>query len=134
MKIAACGNDCEKCPRYAATRSQDPTELERVRLIWIKAGWRDESSDIGELLCTGCSESSFCRYGVAACAGARELENCGLCPEYPCSRISAMLEQSQKYARQCRVIFSAQDFALLESAFFEKAKNLETARAKSGPI
>lgn len=132
MKMAVCGNDCEKCPRYTATLSKRPEELEKVRLMWIQAGWRDESVDINELLCSGCSDSNFCRYGVVACASARGVVNCGRCDDYPCYRIEAMLEQSVQNASKCRQFLDDEAYEILQAAFFEKVQNLNRERRVKG--
>jgi len=36
MRLACCGDDCDSCLRYLATKSANMERLERVALMWKK--------------------------------------------------------------------------------------------------
>lgn len=41
-RIAFCGNNCDFCPRYIATKNESIEELRRCAEIWYKLGWREK--------------------------------------------------------------------------------------------
>ncbi|MGE5417836.1 MAG: DUF3795 domain-containing protein [Acidobacteriota bacterium] len=129
MRLACCGNDCEICPRYTATQIEEISELERVLDIWKRAGWRDDSANVEDMRCSGCSTANPCRYEIAACAAERAVANCGLCAEYPCQRVKETFRRTQEYADVCRAIFPDDIFEPLERSFFFKKENLEQVKA-----
>ncbi|MBN1532353.1 MAG: DUF3795 domain-containing protein [Spirochaetes bacterium] len=125
--LAACGNRCDLCPRYIATRHGAAAELRRVAELWRDMGWRDSVVPPEEISCSGCDGSAFCRYGIRSCAGARGVADCGLCGDYPCAVILEAFSRTSRYEGICRERCGGGDFAQLKRAFFEKRRNLEGA-------
>ena len=125
-EIGFCGDNCDLCPRYIATKRNDKDKLKEVAALWIKAGWRDEVVMIEELECHGCSSVKWCRYdNVRNCAQDKGINNCGECTEYPCSKIIHVFQRTESYAIQCKETCSEEDFAVLEQAFFLKRNKLD---------
>ncbi len=124
--IGICGDDCLNCPRYRATGDKNPEALEKVRELWVKLGLRDPDFPAKELVCHGCKPENQCAYPeLFVCARAKALDNCGLCPEYPCELIDAAFEKSAKLYRHVAAICSEQETAILKKAFFSKKQNLD---------
>jgi hypothetical protein len=124
----ACGNDCESCPRYIATKSGEESRLRDVAVLWKSVGWRAEVVSPEEIACNGCESIDWCRYGVRGCAQEHGVNNCGQCREYPCETVVEMLAHTRAYIDICRQNCTPEDFAVLEKAFFSKKDNLEAAR------
>ena len=124
LKTGFCGDVCELCPRYMATRSGDPSQLDAVAELYRRLGLRDESVVSEELRCLGCTDNPSCVHGVRECALERKVVHCGACPEYPCARIEKAFELSAHYEALCREKASAEEYAILKRAFFEKRENL----------
>ena len=120
--IAACGNDCAACPRHLP---RTDAELRRTAELWRDIGYRDRLVSNDEIGCTGCSPDNRCRYEIVKCAGAHGAENCGLCPEYPCPTIEACFEATERFRPACRAACTAEEWAALDRAFFQKKRNLE---------
>ena len=74
-KIGVCGDHCSYCPRYIATMSGNIEELEKVKGLWVRLGWRDESFPAHKLVCYGCSPEIKCAYP--------ELRNCADGKKFP---------------------------------------------------
>lgn len=125
---SVCGNDCESCPRYTATQSGDENSLREVAVLWKSVGWRANVVRADEIACHGCQSVDWCRHGLRECAGEHGVLSCGHCREYPCSKVEEMLERTLAHVEICREVCTPDDFAVLEKAFFQKEKNLESAR------
>lgn len=131
MMLAFCGNDCAYCPRYIATQKNDAEELQKVAELWHAYGMRDRVVSCEEIKCSGCTETSPCRYGVASCAGGKSVALCGTCASFEeCKKISNMLKRTDKFAEKVRSIVTAKEFTPLKKAFFSKKENLEHAKKK----
>ena len=127
-KISACGNDCAACPRYIATMSGDPGELEMVAELWYRCGWREKVVGIKEIMCKGCNTSSVCRYGIIDCIREKNISNCGLCADYPCEKINEAFEKSLKYHEIIIENCSNSEVTILQKAFFNKQQRLEDVK------
>jgi len=132
MKYGFCGDVCELCPRYTATQSGDPERLTAVAGLYRRLGWRDEAIDPEELRCTGCAENTSCVLGIRDCALERKVDHCGQCGEYPCGTMDRALELSARFEALCRERTSAEEYAVLKKAFFEKKENLGGRIASHG--
>lgn len=121
-KITLCGDNCLACPRYLARTSD---ELHAVAQLWHKVGWRDCVVSNEEIACAGCSSHKTCTYGLVDCIRRHGVEKCNQCSEFPCGKINAMLERSAAYQQECREVCTAQEYAMLEKAFFNKEDNLK---------
>jgi hypothetical protein len=125
MKLAACGNDCNHCPRYIATQSGDLNKLKEVSFLWNRIGYRDKIVSPKEIACHGCTSSNWCRYGIRNCTIENRVSNCGECEDYPCKKILGAIEKTLTFAENIREGSSEKDFEHLHKAFFLKRANLE---------
>lgn len=123
-RIGFCGDECSACPRYVATLSGDEPELRRVAELWHAAGFRDRVVSVAEIRCTGCSPDHDCAHGIAACAGARKVEHCGRCADYPCPIIERCFEKTESVAPLLPSRCSPAEHAQLARAFLRKRENL----------
>lgn len=120
-RITLCGDDCLQCPRYNA---RTPEERNRVAELWYRVGWRDRIISNEEIACTGCSSHKQCTYGLVECTRAHQVEKCSQCSRFPCGKTEALLSRSAVYQERCRQVCTAEEYAVLEKAFFQKENNL----------
>jgi len=128
--IAACGNDCSLCPRMLP---KTDAELTATAELWYKFGYRDRVVSNAEIACRGCTPDTWCRHEIVACTASRRIENCGVCDDYPCSKIVTAFENTQRLLPDCQNHCTEAEFAVMKKAFFEKQKNLEKARINEEP-
>lgn len=125
--IAACGNDCSACPRYVKhPYEKTEAELRHTAELWMKIGYRDRVVSNEEISCTGCNPENWCRYHVAKCCNEHGIGTCGECREYPCERIQECFAVTKSFETDCRKACTEAEFRQLETAFFEKVKNLSS--------
>jgi len=127
LKLASCGNDCNFCPRYTATQSDDVERLKEVAALWNRVGWRDVVVSPEEMVCYGCSSANWCRYDIRKCVLEKKVDNCGECKGYPCENVLKTFEQTELYAKDCREKLSKEDYERFHKAFFSKSENLDRA-------
>lgn len=120
-KITLCGDNCIYCPRYNAHTDD---ELKHVAELWYKVGWRDSVVSNEEIKCTGCSSHKQCTYQLVGCTKEHGVAKCNQCGEFPCEKISDMLKRSEAYQKKCSEVCTAEEYAALEKAFFDKENNL----------
>jgi hypothetical protein len=63
-----CGDDCDACPRYIATQSNDMEQLKKLAVLWHKVGYRNKIVPPEELACQNASRghgATECTYGNA---------------------------------------------------------------------
>lgn len=120
-RITLCGDDCLQCPRYNA---RTPEELSRVAELWYRVGWRDRIISNEEIACTGCSSHKQCTYGLVECTRAHQVEKCSQCSRFPCGKTDELLSRSAAWQERCRRVCTAEEYAVLEKAFFQKENNL----------
>ena len=130
MKLAACGNDCNQCPRYIATQSGDQSKLKEVAILWNRVGYRDKIVSPEEIACHGCNSSNWCRYGIRQCIIEKRVSNCGECEDYPCENILGAIEKTLTFAENIREGSSEEDYKRLHNAFFLKRANLEKVHSQ----
>jgi len=124
--IGFCGDNCVLCPRYIATKSGDIHDLEKVRDLWVRVGWRDEVTNPEEVACGGCASVISCRYdNVRICAKGKGITNCGECTDYPCQEIIKVFEKTKSYERKCKEVCSPSEYQRLNKAFFLKKQTLD---------
>ncbi|MCK5833873.1 DUF3795 domain-containing protein [bacterium] len=99
-KLAYCGLDCESCPIYIATKTENPIARAAMRediarICFEKYGMNYTSEEITD--CDGCRndgrlfiECANC--AIRACARTREVENCAFCDNYACEKLTALFE------------------------------------------
>ena len=123
--IAACGNDCAACPRYTAPpHEKTEAQLHHTAELWQKIGYRDRIVSNEEISCTGCRPENRCRYRVVGCCTERGIQNCSECPDYPCNIMTECFAVTKSFEPKCREVCTAEEYAQLKKAFFEKEENL----------
>ncbi len=120
--IAACGNDCARCPRFLP---KTDNELHNTAMLWYKIGYRDHVITNDEISCNGCKKENWCRYEIISCTSKKNINNCGECDEYPCIKISKAFEKTMEFEPKCREICTDEEYKIMSKAFFEKKKNLD---------
>lgn len=130
-KIGVCGDDCNYCPRYIATRSNEKSKLMAVAELWMRAGFRDRIVEPEELKCVGCSPKNNCAYREQlSCALEKKLSNCGECLDYPCGLAKKSFDKTKGHEESCRNNCSPNEYGLLRKAFFAKKENLDKINQK----
>jgi len=127
-KIAYCGDCCAFCPRYIATLSGSGEKIKDVAFLMKKVGWRYNLDDPEKMKCEGCQDVEKCEYGVKECCIERNIENCGKCIDYSCSKIEKAFEITEINAEKFKKILSKEEYDLFRKAFFLKKENLEIER------
>jgi len=125
MRLAYCGNDCDECPRYLATKSGDEKVLQETAVLWHRLGYRDRVVSPEEIACQGCTSSNWCRYEITKCAVKKQVNNCGECQTYPCPTILETFKRTEAFAKESKATCSQEDYARLRKAFFLKKENLD---------
>ncbi len=120
-KISLCGDNCLVCPRYLARNRE---ELEAVAELWHRVGWRDRMVEPEEMECKGCFPSKACSYGLVQCVEEQGVEACSQCREFPCEKLTAVLEKSKAGQARCKEVCTQREYTQLERAFFCKERNL----------
>lgn len=123
--IAACGNDCAACPRYVAhPYEKTDEELRHTAQLWMKIGYRDHIVTDEEISWRGCKPENWCRYRVVKCCEDRGIKTCADCRKYPCDNMKECFEVTRSFMPKCREVCTDEEFQQLNTAFFEKEKNL----------
>ena len=130
IKLAYCGDDCSKCPRYVATISGDIEKLKESAMLMAKAGWERDTDDLEGLKCSDCQDVESCEYGVKECCLEKQIDNCGQCVSYPCSLINEAFEITRGYADNFINILSKKEYEIFHEAFFLKKENLDNEYQK----
>lgn len=95
--IAVCGLDCAACEAYIAAQANDGAAKEKIAAKWRKE-YNNPKVDAAYVTCDGCRTESGQLGGHCLeceprlCAVGRGLANCGLCDDYGCGKISALLK------------------------------------------
>jgi hypothetical protein len=92
--IAYCGLNCGECPAYKATVADDDNLRAECARIWAEQYKHEIKPE--QINCTGCKSEGkkffFCRIcGITKCAVERGLDNCALCTDAPCEKLSDMM-------------------------------------------
>jgi hypothetical protein len=120
-KIGVCGDNCSFCPRYIATLSGDIGEFEKVKELWVRMGWRDESFPAENLACHGCTPEVKCAYPqLRDCAYGKKVPNCGLCDNYPCELVNAAFKRTSNLESVAGRVCSKEEIDVLNKAFLHK--------------
>lgn len=129
--IGKCGDNCECCPRYLATQTGDISELERIKKLWVRLGLRDPTFPAERMICHGCATENRCAYAeLMECVNSKELDNCGLCDDYPCDRIELAFAKSDSLKKHAETVCTAEEFEMLHNAFFSKKDYFDHIHAK----
>jgi hypothetical protein len=128
MKIAYCGDCCDHCPRYTATLNGSMDKLKEAAILMKKVGWRHDIGTPEKMICNGCQDIESCEYGVKECCLEKNIENCGVCSDYPCSKIQNAFEITRINAEKFKKILSNKEYETFHKAFFLKKENLDKLR------
>lgn len=129
MRLGACGDDCDECPRCAATASGERARLAAVADLWLRSGLREHLPAPEELACRGCRPSNPCAHAAQRdCALARGFAHCGECPAYPCAVAAEGLARTEALGARCRLRCGPEDYERLRRAFFQKREKLLATR------
>lgn len=128
LKLAACGDDCNFCPRYLATRADDVERLKEAAELWLRLGLRDALPSADDMVCHGCSTVAYCSNGIRECAQARGVDNCGQCERYPCQTVEVAFQKAAECAKHAKQVCSKEEYEMLDRAFFSKRQNLEKTK------
>jgi len=124
--IGVCGDNCFYCPRYMATQNRNPSDLEKVKELWVRLGLKDPTFPAREFACLGCKPDSKCAYSeLRTCAREKGIDNCGLCEVNPFKLINAAFERSEKLRTHATRVCTPEEMDTLNKAFFSKKQNLD---------
>lgn len=127
--IAICGDNCACCPRYLATQTEQESELEKARQLWIRLGFRDKHFPLEAMACTGCQPENPCAYAeLRECVDQQAVENCGFCDTYPCEKINRVFDRSDMLMEQAKKICTKEEIDLLKKAFFYKKRIFDSIK------
>ncbi len=124
LKLAFCGNDCNKCQRYIATRN-GTEQLKQVAVLWKRLGYRNDIEYPEKMICYGCPSVTSCGYGIKECALENEVDNCGKCSKYPCNKTEDMFRRAFTHAGRMKNKCSKEDYEHILSAVNDKKVNLD---------
>ena len=130
IKLAYCGDRCDLCPRYIATKKNDIEELKNVAVLMQKVGWTYNLEDPLKMICHGCEDVESCEYQVKECCIERKIINCGKCNEYPCPKIQNAFDIASKNTEKFKNILTTVEYDSFLKAFFEKKINLDYEKRK----
>jgi len=96
--IAYCGLDCGKCPAFIATQKDDKEGLAKTAAQWAEQFKVEVKPE--DVVCDGCitpspKKASYCNMcEIRSCCVEKELENCALCSEYACEKLTEFFEHA----------------------------------------
>jgi len=123
--LGFCGDDCNYCPRYIATRSGDVERLKEVAALWKIIGWLDTIVSPEEMACHGWSSVNRCMLGIKECAIGKGVDNCGKCNDYPCEKMLKIFKENNLLSDNCKELLSKKDNKRFQKAFFTKKGRLD---------
>lgn len=129
LKIAFCGDVCPECPRYIATQSNNILEFKKIAELWCRLGFRDKLISPEELKCTGCSKDIDCAHQLNNCEYSNGKSSCGECDLFPCDKINAAFQKTEKIKEICRTKCTDSEYEILNKAFLMKRQILAEINA-----
>ena len=112
--IGACGDVCNHCHRYIATKSRSKEKLRAVAELWFERGFRDRVVSPEEIACLGCRPENNCRYKIVKCVEKHGVCNCGECGKYPCARIKKAFARTALLKKKLKKAVSKKEFRQFE--------------------
>ncbi len=123
--ISLCGFNCGICPAYKPNLKSDEDRMK------VDEGWKKFHKTRGwvykDPFCNGCFNEpqnaplwSSCP--IRKCVFGNNIENCGYCPDYPCSRISNMIRVTSSIAKRTKKIGNEEDFQKFALPYLGKTK------------
>ncbi len=122
--MAPCGNNCSECPRYIATKSNDMASLKELAQIWHYCGLHADVKRVEDMKCTGCNRTKKCQGNINSCEKLKHFANCSMCGLYPCEKLKALLENTEKCRKHTSDLLSPDLQKQFEKAFYKKHENL----------
>ncbi len=104
--IAVCGLDCAACDAFIATKSNDDTMKAKVAAEWSKMNGADIKPE--DIICEGCRTGSSVLGGycsmceIRKCAAEKQVSHCGICTDFPCEKVSMVLDNSPTAAENLK--------------------------------
>ena len=98
--VAKCGYRCDLCPAFEANL-KDETDKQRMSEALAKY-YNCEIPAEQVRPCKGCQEADECpdeSCQVYPCVQARELDNCGQCPDFGCSKLKTRMDTVEECLR-----------------------------------
>jgi hypothetical protein len=125
MQLGYCGDRCDLCFRYKATKSGKREDLEYAAKLLEKAGWVSNIKNLDEIKCSGCYDIDSCEYNIKDCCIERNIKHCGECRDYPCETIEKAFSITQTNADKFKELLTQEEYEMFYNAFFMKKENLE---------
>jgi hypothetical protein len=122
--ISFCGDVCSLCPRYVATLNNDTEALKKFAALWFRLGFRPEVIDPEQMKCYGCNRDMACSNGINNCIHLKKINNCGECQHFPCDKINAVFEKTDKTNTICKGKCTEEEYNVLCNAFLLKREIL----------
>lgn len=100
--IAYCGLLCHECHLFIATKNND---LQAKEKLAIECSNENTIFTVDDMTCEGCfydkndGSKMFSDCEIRKCAKDKDVENCGVCFEYPCE----IIERCLPIASECRI-------------------------------
>ena len=97
MNISICGLDCDACPAYIVHQTGDRALQEKTAKEWSAAYGAAITPEMVD--CVSCRVVEGVHIGhcfeceVRKCGMEKQVENCALCADYPCTIISGFMEK-----------------------------------------
>lgn len=95
--VSYCGLICNHCPVFIATENNDLEQKIKLSEEYSNSSYKVSPEDIN---CTGCHADSkitfkFCNEcEIRICGIKKDIDNCGYCEEYPCSKLDIPFKNS----------------------------------------
>lgn len=129
--IGLCGDNCEYCPRYLATKNGNIEDLEKVKELWVRLKLRASDFPVRDMACHGCKPENKCAYTeLHACVSTKMVDNCGMCNEYPCKLINSVFDRSEKLKDLAKKICTQGEKDNFQKAFFSKKEYFDRIHQK----
>jgi len=93
--LGMCGLDCAACPAFIASKTDDQALREKTAAEWSQQFQVELKPE--DINCVGCLKVEGPHIGhcseceIRQCGLARNVDNCALCPDYPCETIAGFL-------------------------------------------
>lgn len=135
--ISLCGFNCGICPAYKPNLKSDE---DRVK---VDEGWKKFHRTRGwtykEPYCEGCFNTPenaplWSNCPIRKCVLTNNVENCGYCLDYPCSRINNMIHATQLIAKRTRENGTQDDFQKFALPHLSKSRLEEVHQKVSKTI
>ena len=99
--FAYCGYNCSKCPVYKETKDNN---LKQLRKILYNNNPNETVETLG---CYGCKLNESINFmcvncQIRQCAMEKNVENCGLCNNFPCGKLVFISKETMEYLKRIK--------------------------------